>query len=61
MNHEFCPDCGHLLSKVTTWCAYCGWSDRVDDFAGQGFDPDTENDLVYTLADGAYFDQRLRH
>ena len=54
MNQEFCPDCGHLLSKRVTHCSFCGWSDRIDHMAYRGFDPDEENELVYTLADEVY-------
>jgi hypothetical protein len=54
MNNEFCPDCGHLLSKRATHCVFCGWSDRIDYLAYRGFDQDMESDLVYTLADEFY-------
>ncbi len=55
MRNEFCPDCGHLRSNAVTRCTYCGWSEQVDHLACKGFDPDSENDLVYTLADDNLF------
>lgn len=60
MKHEFCPDCGHLLSRAPTPCTFCGWSDRIDDLAYRGFDPDRESDLVYMLADEAYTGPELQ-
>ena len=60
MNHEFCPDCGHLLSKRVTQRSFCGWSERIDHIAYKGFDPDKENDLLYTLVDEVYSELVLR-
>lgn len=49
MDHEFCPECGHLLSRVANRCFFCGGSDRIDHFAYRGHDPETESDLVFGL------------
>ena len=54
MDHEFCPDCGHLLPKTLTRCTFCGWSQDNDDLAGRKFDPDLEEALVYNLTDNVY-------
>ena len=51
MHHEFCPDCGHILSQSWTNCMFCGWSDQVDYSAYSGFDPDSDDDMAYALAD----------
>lgn len=53
MGHEFCPDCGHLLPKAGVQCMFCGWLDAFDRLVEKEFDPDNENDLIYTLADEA--------
>lgn len=60
MRNELCPDCGHLLSNAATRCTYCGWSEQVDYRACRGFDPDSENDLVYPLADDVYSELGIR-
>ena len=54
MKSDFCPDCGHLLSKRLTHCAFCGWSDRIDYLAYRGLGHDKESDLLYTLTDDVY-------
>ncbi len=54
MKSEFCPDCGHLLSKRVTHCVFCGWSDRIDYLAYRGLDHDKESDPICTLTDDVY-------
>ena len=60
MVHEFCPDCGHLLSKTATPCAYCGWSERIDYLAYRRDYPDDEGDIIYGLADDVFTEVGLR-
>jgi len=54
MDHDFCPDCGHLLSRIATRCSFCGWSDRMDDVAGRNDDGEDLHALVYSLTDDVY-------
>ena len=54
MDHEFCPDCGHLLSKALTRCTFCGWSDDMDYPASKTADTDQDDVLVYSLTDDVY-------
>ena len=49
MPDEFCPDCGHLLSRNVTRCHFCSWSDGIDYLAGHGFVPYQESDLISLL------------
>lgn len=60
MSNEFCPDCGHLLSKAPVPCMFCGWSEDVDPFLYKGCDPVPENDLIFGLVDDAVPGQELR-
>jgi hypothetical protein len=60
MHNAFCADCGHLLSKRSTHCGFCGWSDRIDDLAYRGFDQAKERDLVYILAGEYYSEPGIR-
>jgi hypothetical protein len=60
MNHDFCPDCGHLLTRVASRCHFCGWSERVDHFTYRELPPDRGDDLVFALEDAVYPDRNLR-
>lgn len=54
MKSKFCPDCGHLLSKRATRCAFCGWSDRIDYLTYRGLDHDKESGLICPLTDDVH-------
>jgi hypothetical protein len=60
MSKEFCPDCGHLLSKASVPCMFCGWSEDVDPFLCKGCVPVLENDLIFGLVDDVVPGQELR-
>lgn len=51
MSNEFCPDCGHLLSKSPIPCVFCGWSEDAEHFLCKGLDPAQENVVVFNLVD----------
>ena len=51
MSNEFCPDCGHLLSKAPIPCVFCGWSEDAEHVLCKGLDPAREDVVVFNLVD----------
>jgi hypothetical protein len=51
MHHEFCPDCGHVLSQSWTECQFCGDSEDLVYSDDKDFDPGLDDDMAFALTD----------
>lgn len=59
MLKDFCPDCGHMLTNAMISCQFCGMSDQAVYFGTKDFDPESEDDSVFWLAEDAGNDEQI--